>query len=202
MAPLARWYTVGITSKPMNITSTGVAVALSVVLALGLLFLGPQILTFFFPQPDEVGGEMLDASGAPLGAQGAQQNDPNNPNAMMQPSDSQQALPTTLTVTDQSVGAGAEAKAGDVVSLKYTGMLPDGTVFDATDKHGGTPFTFTLGAGQVIKGWDQGIVGMKVGGKRQLIIPPDMGYGAQGAGNVIPPNATLIFQVELVKIGQ
>ncbi len=186
----------------MNITSTGVAVALSVVLALGLLFLGPQILTFFFPQPDEVGGEMLDASGAPLGAQGAQQNDPNNPNAMMQPSDSQQALPTTLTVTDQSVGAGAEAKAGDVVSLKYTGMLPDGTVFDATDKHGGTPFTFTLGAGQVIKGWDQGIVGMKVGGKRQLIIPPDMGYGAQGAGNVIPPNATLIFQVELVKIGQ
>ena len=97
----------------MNITSTGVAVALSVVLALGLLFLGPQILTFFFPQPDQVGEEMLDASGAPLGAQGAQPNDPNNPNAMMQPSDSQQALPTTLTVTDQSVGAGAAAKSAD-----------------------------------------------------------------------------------------
>jgi FKBP-type peptidyl-prolyl cis-trans isomerase len=99
------------------------------------------------------------------------------------------------------VGTGAAAKAGDTVTVNYVGALPDGTVFDASAKHG-QPFSFTLGAGQVIAGWDQGLVGMKVGGKRKLIIPPDMAYGAQGAGGVIPPNATLLFEVELVKIGQ
>ncbi len=110
-----------------------------------------------------------------------------------------QRLPTELTMTDTVVGTGAEAKAGQQVTVNYVGMLPDGTVFDASSKHG-QAFTFALGAGQVIKGWDMGVAGMKVGGKRRLIIPPSYGYGAQGAGNIIPPNATLIFDVELVAV--
>lgn len=108
-------------------------------------------------------------------------------------------LPTQLAAQDLVVGTGAEAKAGSQVTVNYVGMLPDGTVFDASAKHG-QPFSFTLGAGQVIKGWDLGVAGMKVGGKRQLIIPPQDGYGAQGAGGVIPPNATLFFTVELLDV--
>jgi FKBP-type peptidyl-prolyl cis-trans isomerase len=108
-------------------------------------------------------------------------------------------LPTTLTATDEVVGTGVEATAGKQVTVNYVGMLPDGKVFDASAAHGQS-FTFTLGAGQVIQGWDAGVVGMKVGGKRRLIIPADMAYGSQGAGDVIPPNATLIFDVELVDV--
>jgi len=93
-----------------------------------------------------------------------------------------------------------EVKAGDTVSVQYAGMLTDGTKFDSTADHGGTPFTFTVGAGQVIKGWDQGLLGAKIGEKRTLTIPSDMGYGAAGAGGVIPPNATLIFDIEVVSI--
>ena len=97
-------------------------------------------------------------------------------------------------------GTGVEIKAGQTAVMKYTGKLQNGTIFDATDKHGGTPFEFVLGAGMVIKGWDLGVAGMKVGEMRTLTIPADLGYGAQGAGGVIPPNATLIFDVELVGI--
>lgn len=92
------------------------------------------------------------------------------------------------------------AKDGDTVSVKYTGKLTNGTVFDATDKHGGQPFSFKVGAGGVIKGWDKGIVGMKVGEQRTLTIPADMGYGERGVPGVIPPGATLVFDVELVSI--
>jgi FKBP-type peptidyl-prolyl cis-trans isomerase FkpA len=96
-------------------------------------------------------------------------------------------------------GKGAVAKAGQTVTVHYTGWLTDGTKFDSSVDRG-QPFTFNLGAGQVIKGWDEGVAGMKVGEKRKLTIPPDLGYGPQGAGNVIPPNATLIFDVELLGI--
>ena len=105
-----------------------------------------------------------------------------------------------LQVTDETTGTGDESVAGKSVTVNYTGTLQDGTVFDSTAKEGGKPFTFTLGGGQVIKGWDQGVVGMKVGGKRKLVIPPDLGYGSQGAGSSIPPNATLTFEIELLKV--
>ena len=110
-------------------------------------------------------------------------------------------LPSGLQYRDEVVGTGAEPKAGQKVSVHYTGWLDEGgkpgKKFDSS-RDRGTPFTFTLGAGQVIAGWDTGVATMKVGGKRTLIIPPDQGYGPRGAGGVIPPNATLIFDVELL----
>jgi peptidylprolyl isomerase len=107
---------------------------------------------------------------------------------------------TELKVTDEVVGAGVTAAAGDSVTVNYVGSLTNGAVFDASANHGTTGFTFNLGAGQVIKGWDMGIVGMKEGGKRKLVIPAELAYGDRGAGNVIPPGATLIFEVELLKV--
>lgn len=105
-----------------------------------------------------------------------------------------------LEIKDLVVGMGPEAKAGDTVKVHYVGQLTNGEEFDASKKHGTEPFTFELGKGRVIKGWDDGVAGMKVGGKRKLIIPPQLGYGARGAGGKIPPNATLVFEVELVEV--
>ncbi|WP_415411051.1 FKBP-type peptidyl-prolyl cis-trans isomerase [Synechococcus sp. A10-1-5-9] len=104
-----------------------------------------------------------------------------------------------LRITNLVVGTGAEATSGQTVVVHYRGTLEDGSQFDASYDRG-TPFSFPLGAGRVIKGWDEGVQGMKVGGKRKLVIPPDLGYGARGAGGVIPPNATLIFEVELLEV--
>ncbi len=104
-----------------------------------------------------------------------------------------------LTAEIITNGNGGEAKAGDTVSVHYTGWLEDGTKFDSSVDRG-QPFSFTLGVGQVIAGWDQGVAGMKIGEKRKLTIAPELGYGAAGAGGVIPPNATLIFEVELLAI--
>lgn len=98
-------------------------------------------------------------------------------------------------------GTGAQARAGDNISVNYVGTLENGTKFDSSIDRG-TPFTFTLGTGSVIKGWDLGVLGMKVGEKRRLTIPSELGYGATGAGGVIPPNATLIFEVDMLKIGE
>ena len=104
-----------------------------------------------------------------------------------------------LKITELSVGNGAEASSGQTVVVHYRGTLESGKQFDASYDRG-TPFTFPLGAGRVIKGWDEGVVGMKVGGKRKLVIPPDLAYGSRGAGGVIPPNATLVFEVELLDV--
>ena len=111
-----------------------------------------------------------------------------------------------MQIIDQKIGTGPAAKTGDTVEVNYTGWLYDakakdhhGAKFDSSYDHGDT-FTFPLGAGQVIKGWDQGVVGMKVGGKRTLLLPSSMGYGSRGAGGAIPPNAALVFDVELVGI--
>ena len=115
------------------------------------------------------------------------------------------AFATDLVKTDARVGRGKEAVAGATVVVNYTGWLQDtsapngrGKQFDSSIGRG--PFSFPLGAGRVIKGWDEGVAGMKVGGKRTLIIPAELGYGARGAGGVIPPNATLIFDVELLEV--
>jgi peptidylprolyl isomerase len=108
--------------------------------------------------------------------------------------------PTTLQIDDIVEGDGAEAKPGDMLSMQYVGVnYADGKQFDASWDNG-QPFSFQLGAGQVIKGWDEGVAGMKVGGKRRLTIPSELGYGARGAGGVIPPNATLEFEVELLGV--
>jgi FKBP-type peptidyl-prolyl cis-trans isomerase len=106
---------------------------------------------------------------------------------------------TELKIEDTKVGTGAVAKTGDTVSVQYTGYLTDGTKFDSS-RDSGQPFQFTIGKGEVIAGWEQGIAGMKVGGTRKLTIPASLGYGAEGAGGVIPPNATLVFDVELVGV--
>jgi hypothetical protein len=105
-----------------------------------------------------------------------------------------------LEKKDIVVGKGPEAKAGDTVRVHYRGTLLNGTEFDASKNHGNEGFTFPLGAGRVIKGWDEGVAGMKVGGKRKLTIPSAMGYGPRGAGDKIPPNSTLVFEVELLEI--
>lgn len=104
-----------------------------------------------------------------------------------------------LKIEDIVVGTGDEAVIGKKVTVNYSGTLIDGTKFDSSYDRG-VPFSFTLGMGEVIKGWDEGFAGMKIGGKRKLTIPPELGYGATGAGGVIPPNATLIFEVELLKV--
>jgi len=161
----------------MNITPTGIAVTCAVVIAIGFLLFGPVIFAPFDP-------------GVQMAAElpGTAATDTN-----------ETSMPTELSVSDQVVGTGAIAEAGDTVTMNYVGAFSDGTVFDASEAHG-QPFTFTLGAGSVIAGWEQGIPGMREGGKRTLVIPPSLGYGAAGAGNVIPPNTTLLFQVELLKV--
>jgi FKBP-type peptidyl-prolyl cis-trans isomerase len=104
-----------------------------------------------------------------------------------------------LQIDDIKVGTGTEATAGKAVTVHYVGTLTDGKKFDSS-RDRGQGFTFRLGAGEVIQGWDQGVAGMKIGGVRKLTIPPELGYGARGAGGVIPPNATLVFEVELLAV--
>ena len=114
-----------------------------------------------------------------------------------------QSLPSGLQYDDTTPGTGATAQSGAQVKVHYTGWLwkdgATGAKFDSS-KDRGQPFSFALGAGQVIRGWDEGVAGMQVGGTRQLLIPPELGYGARGAGGVIPPNATLVFEVELLGV--
>ena len=111
-------------------------------------------------------------------------------------------MPTTasgLSYEDTVEGTGVSPQAGQTAVVHYTGRLTNGSVFDSS-RNRGQPFEFTIGRGQVIKGWDEGVASMKVGGQRTLTIPPDLGYGPRGAGGVIPPNATLVFDVELLDV--
>jgi len=108
-----------------------------------------------------------------------------------------QSSTTGLRYLDEAVGDGPSPRAGQTVTVHYTGWLTNGTKFDSS-RDRNQPFDFPLGQGRVIRGWDEGVATMQVGGKRRLIVPPDLGYGARGAGGVIPPNATLIFDVEMI----
>jgi FKBP-type peptidyl-prolyl cis-trans isomerase len=138
-----------------------------------------------------IGGVMV-LSGATGGGAEA------SPTPTPTPTITQQAVSKDLQITDITVGTGAEAVAGKKISVNYVGTLADGTKFDSSyDRN--QPFEFTLGAGQVIAGWDQGVAGMKVGGKRKLVIPPSLGYGSQANGS-IPANSTLTFEVELLAV--
>lgn len=109
-------------------------------------------------------------------------------------------MPGGLKYYDMKVGTGATPNTGQTASMQYTGTLLDGTKFDSSYDHGSAPFDFPLGAGKVIKGWDEGVATMKVGGKRRLVIPAALGYGDHGSPPTIPPNATLVFDVELVGV--
>ncbi len=130
---------------------------------------------------------------------------PPAPTATAKPAETQkpaeQAPPSNekLETKDLVVGKGTKANTGDSVKVHYVGTLPNGKEFDSSKKHN-QPFEFELGAGRVIKGWDQGVAGMKIGGKRKLTVPPSLGYGARGFPPDIPPNSTLIFEVELLEV--
>ena len=169
----------------MKPTQTGIAVAIALAV----------IIFFFVFNGMSIFKKTAPPSGLPAEATTTNPTNNSQPTATMPTENTNQ-----LQVTDEVVGTGATAVAGDSVTVNYVGSLTNGTIFDASANHGSTGFTFNLGAGQVISGWDQGIAGMKVGGKRKLVIPAALAYGSQAVGNVIPANSTLIFEVELLKV--
>lgn len=185
----------------MNVTGTGIAVALAVIVVLGFLFFGPQIFAFLNHQPASTPTQATTTQTVTMPNSNEPSANSGSPSAPALPTPNLSnipANPTQLMLADQTVGTGATAQAGDQVTVAYVGMLTNGTVFDASANHGGS-FTFALGAGQVIKGWDQGVEGMKVGGVRELVIPASLGYGAQAVGP-IPANSTLVFEVQLLSV--
>lgn len=171
----------------MKPTQTGIAVALALVVVV-IFFILPGLSPFGAPQQQTAA-----VSQAQLQTASQEQTSSTTMPTTVKPL-------TQLMMKDDVVGTGAAAAAGDSVTVNYVGALTNGKVFDASANHGSDGFTFALGAGQVIKGWDEGIVGMKVGGKRTLAIPAALAYGPQAVGDVIPANADLIFQVELLKV--
>ncbi len=175
----------------MNPLYTGIAVVLAIV-----------VVSVFFFFPNYVPGMSAQSVQSPITQMQT------NPTDQSAPANAQ-GQATSLSIQDVQVGTGAEAKPGDIVQVQYIGKLTDGTIFDQSSAHKdvmpGCPkagmFCFTLGGGQVIPGWDQGLVGMKVGGERTLVIPPSLGYGARQMGP-IPANSTLLFDVKLLGIAK
>jgi peptidylprolyl isomerase len=178
----------------MKPTQTGIAVALALVVVIAF-FIVPGL----WPFPTSTPAASSDPVAAEVASTTPQSTNQPSPSTTMQ-------IPaingpvTQLMSKDEVIGTGAVAAAGDSVTVNYVGALTNGTVFDASANHGTTGFTFTLGAGQVIKGWDEGVAGMKVGGKRMLIIPASLAYGDQAVGGVIPANSTLVFEVDLLNV--
>ncbi|MDD5696635.1 MAG: FKBP-type peptidyl-prolyl cis-trans isomerase [Candidatus Pacebacteria bacterium] len=147
-----------------------------------LLLVGLLLYFLFFnPRTEEPGSEILEDSKAEINIQ------------------DEETVSTELKIEVVQEGEGREAKNGDTLTVHYSGYLEDGTKFDSS-LDGGQPFVFQIGQGRVIQGWEKGLLAMKVGEKRKITIPPELGYGSSGAGGVIPPNATLIFEVELLGI--
>ncbi len=168
----------------MKPTQTGIAVALALVVVV-LFFVLPGLSPFGSPVPaHEAAPQVTTQTSTTTSSTTTMPTEPI----------------TKLMMKDDIVGTGATAAVGDSVTVNYVGALTNGKVFDASANHGTAGFTFTLGAGQVIKGWDEGIVGMKVGGKRTLIIPAALAYGSQAVGDAIPANSDLVFQVELLNV--
>jgi len=197
-----------------------ILISLGVMVACGLFlvvaqFFGPREAIAAEPQPSAIEApspEALSASAqspaqifaqaiaqAPEIAQASDLLTPDAADSMPENAENIVTTPSGLQYIDIEEGTGATPQAGQTVIVHYTGTLQDGTKFDSS-RDRNQPFSFPLGAGRVIRGWDEGISTMKVGGRRQLIIPPELGYGARGAGGVIPPNATLVFDVELLRI--
>jgi FKBP-type peptidyl-prolyl cis-trans isomerase len=190
-------------SKKDNLLKIGsTIIALAVLFALGAYYINKKANT----PPAGINNQgKINVDTSQMQGGGQQQAQPQNGSALTMGAEQGQSQQPAQIPNDGQLhaqilqeGTGDGAKAGDKVEVNYVGTLTDGTKFDSSYDRG-TPFSFNLGAGQVIQGWDQGVAGMKVGEKRELIIPPDLGYGAQGTGS-IPPNATLIFQVEMMKI--
>lgn len=175
----------------MNVTQTGIAVALALVVV-GAVFIFPEIspLSLLAPATESTAG-----AGTVINTMQTASTTATTTTAMPTENTNQ------LQSTDEVVGTGDVAAAGDTVTVNYVGSFTNGTVFDASAKHPETAngFTFTLGAGQVIRGWDQGVAGMKVGGTRKLIVPPTLGYGPNDYGP-IPGNSTLVFEIQLLKV--
>lgn len=172
----------------MKPTQTGIATALALAVVI-MFFILPGLSPFGKAQPQPAAADQSQTLQTTPQGESASTTMPTNTPPI-----------TQLMMKDTVVGTGAVAAAGDSVTVNYVGALTNGTVFDASANHGTTGFTFTLGAGQVIKGWDQGIVGMKEGGKRTLLIPASLAYGDQAVGNAIPANSALVFEVELLKV--
>jgi peptidylprolyl isomerase/FKBP-type peptidyl-prolyl cis-trans isomerase FkpA len=165
-----------------------VIVIIAIIIAGIMIFAGHQTKQ----APEPIGQEENNQANInQIGTEQAQGNVSNSVNVNNQ---------TQMKIETLKQGTGVESKVGDTLTVNYTGTLMDGTKFDSSLNPGREPFVFTVGAGQVIKGWDEGLIGMKVGEERKLTISPEMGYGAAGASGVIPPNATLVFVVDLLKI--
>ncbi len=175
----------------MNNTSiaTGIAVAIALIIVIASFFFGINIFSLFSSSPRS-STQTTETTSAPSAKTSAQKF-----------SGTSAPLPAVkkLSITDAVVGTGVVAKPGDTISVQYVGKFTDGKVFDSSQAHGGKPFSFVLGAGKVIKGWDEGLVGMKVGGTRLLAIPPALGYGSRTFGP-IPANSSLVFEVRLLNV--
>ena len=182
----------------MNPTTTGIVVALAVVVV-AIFFLFPGLAPFNTAQPATTSQTATDTSTMASTTDTTTTTTSTNPSASATPANTMTTA-DGLQITDEVVGTGAVAQAGDSVTVNYVGSLTNGTVFDASANHGSSGFTFTLGAGQVIKGWDEGVAGMKVGGTRKLVIPAALAYGAQSPAPSIPANSTLVFQVQLTNV--